>query len=139
VIAQSASLPAGNANERAETLSKSNLLLQAEVLRLKKENEPRRLTGSQKEALRRLLEGRPTPIVIVSRLLDPESSDLADDLASALNEAHWQPQRINDRISRKYGVSVGTVSGTTGPEIKLLSDAFDRNWGGTEQRRDIYG
>ena len=50
------------------------------------------------------------PIGVVSRVLDTESMDFADDLASALKEAHWKPIRIKTLLSREYGLLIGTTS-----------------------------
>jgi hypothetical protein len=124
---------AGDADERsvrlelsAAQLRNQNLGLDADLSRFRKESEPRRLTGAQKATLTKLLDGHPTKLPIVSRLMDSESSDFADDLASALHAAQWESVRIVNRLSSKYGVSVGVVKGTpTGlPEIKLLSSAL---------------
>lgn len=115
---------AANADEHTETLRKENLILQSDLLGLRKEAEARRLTGLQRETLRQLLEGHPSTIAIVSRLVDIESSDFADDFDSAFRAAHWQPSRIINRLSSKYGVSVGMVAGTSAPEIKVVSDAL---------------
>lgn len=115
---------AADAEGRLEALRGDNLKLQSDLLKLRKEGEPRRLTGEQKDRLRRLLETHPTPIAIVSRIVDTESSDFADDFATALHEAHWESSRIRNRISSKYGVSVGTVGANSASEVRLLSDAL---------------
>lgn len=113
-------LKASDADERSRTLVKENLLLQADVLRfqadvlrLRKESEPRRLTGTQRDALIRMLMGTRDSVAILSRVVDTESADFADDLNAALHDgAHWDTVRIRNRLSSRYGVSLGTVSGT---------------------------
>jgi hypothetical protein len=88
--------------------------------------EPRRLTGAQKEELVRQLKGTVSAVVIVSRVLDTESSDFAGDFDTALRAgAHWDTLRIRNRLSSKYGVSLGTVTGTQfSPEARLLDNAL---------------
>jgi hypothetical protein len=109
---------AADAQKQAAEIQRENLLLTAQI-------QPRRLTAAQKSKLRKLLENNPTPIVVVSRLLDKESSDFADDFASALDEAHWKSMRVGNRLSSKYGVSIGTVAEmSNAPQTKLLSDAL---------------
>jgi hypothetical protein len=94
-------------------------------LKLQKESEPRRLMGAQKDTLARLLANAPSKIAIVSKVLDTESSDFADDFDSALRLANWETLRIKNRISSKYGVSLGTATGTPfSPLIKKFSDAL---------------
>lgn len=108
----------------AEKLRNENLILQTDLLKLRKESEPRRLTGEQREKLTKLLTGDPGAIVIVSTLLDRESSDFADDFNMAFKNAHWETLRIVNHASRKYGVSIGTVAGTKILDTKLVSDAL---------------
>jgi hypothetical protein len=117
---------ANNAERDTEILRQSNLVLQADLLKLRKESEPRRLTGGQEDILRSRLEGHSTRIAVVSCIMDPESKDLADDFVSALTTAHWECFRIINRISSNYGVSVGMVHNNpiAVPEVKLLSDAL---------------
>jgi hypothetical protein len=94
-------------------------------LKLQKESEPRRLTGTQKDTLARLLADGSSAIAIVSKVLDTESSDFADDFDSALRLANWETLRIKNRLSSKYGVSLGTATGTPfTPLVKKLSDAL---------------
>jgi hypothetical protein len=115
---------ASHADQKAETLRQENIVLQAEVLRLRKESEPRRLTGWQKKKLVALLEQNPDSAVVVSAIIDSESSDFADDFDSALNAAKWKTLRVVNRITRKYGVMVGVVPGTNRPGAKRLSEAL---------------
>jgi hypothetical protein len=116
---------AADAEAHLEKLRGDNLKLQADLLKLRKESEPRRLAGTQRYTLHDLLESMPTPIAVVSRLFDTEGSDFADDFESAFRAAHWTPIRVRDRISTAYGVSIGFVpEATEPPEINLLSDAL---------------
>jgi hypothetical protein len=104
---------AAGAEGRLEELINDNLRLQSDLLKLRKESEPRRLTGSQRTNLVRHLAGIHEAVVIVSRVVDTESADFADDLNSALHDAGWETVRIQNRISSRYGVSLGTVAGTS--------------------------
>lgn len=117
---------ASDAIERSEQLRKGNLVLQTNLLTLRQESEARRLTGAQRTMLVRLLNGTHGAVVIVSRLIDPESSDFADDFNVALHDgAHWDTLRVVNRISRRYGVSLGTVAGTIfSPEARRLDEAL---------------
>jgi hypothetical protein len=45
-------------------------------------------------------------------LLDPDSSDFADDFDSAIHDAKWKTIRARDRLTRRTGISVGTLEGT---------------------------
>jgi len=91
-------------------------LLQADVLNFRKENAPRRLTGEQKNELTKLLKSFPDPIgmVIVSCLLDGESSDFADDFDAAIGNggAKWKTLRLKDRLTLNAGISLGVFDGT---------------------------
>src|SRR5712692_2222543 len=100
--AANAEKSAGEANERAskneketERLRNANLLLQADVLRLRKASEPRRLTGDQRRTIvGLLLADQGHTVVVVSRLLDGEGRDFGADFLSAFNESHWNASPI---------------------------------------------
>jgi hypothetical protein len=116
---------AGQANESAKKLEQENLLLQAEVFTLRKQTEPRRLAGSQRDKLTELLKRHIDGVAVVSAMADPESNDFADDLDTALHDAQWETLRIRNRISSAYGVSVGVVpGGVARPGAKILRDAL---------------
>lgn len=85
--------------------------------RLETQVAPRRLTGEQRAELTKLLQNNSDPvgIVVVSALLDPESSDFADDFSAAIADAKWKTLRVKNRLTQKTGISVGTVEGT--PEL----------------------
>jgi len=99
-----------NAKAEAEKLARLNL---------EKQVAPRRLTGEQKDKLRELLGRYPDPvgIVVVSALLDTESSDFADDFDAAINGAHWKTLRVKNRLTQKTGISLGLVEGTPAVDI----------------------
>jgi hypothetical protein len=118
-------LQVAEAKNRIAEANEGSLKAQVELAKLRKETEARRLTGEQKEKLRSMLQGHPTPLGIVSRLLDGESSDFADDLAAALHSAHRKAVRIANWTESKYGVFVGTLAGSETPEVKMLSDALE--------------
>lgn len=80
---------AAQAEQAAESLKQQNLILESELLKLRKAAEPRRLTGQQKATLARLLRAHgPDGVVVVSAMMDPESGDLADDFDAAGVAAH---------------------------------------------------
>jgi hypothetical protein len=99
---------------------------EAETLKLRRQTEARRLTGEQKTKLTKLLSayGGTHGVAIVSAMIDPESSDFADDFDVAIKDAKWETVRILNRISSKYGVAVLTVEGTILPGVKQLGDAL---------------
>lgn len=95
-----------------------------ERLELEKAVSHRRLTGTQKESLSRLLTASPGKVVIVSLTLDIESSDFADDFDAALRGAGWTTERKKTGLSAEYGVSIGMREGTNLEIAKRLSDAL---------------
>jgi hypothetical protein len=74
----------------------------------------RRLTGEQKVELTKFLKqySDPVGIVVVSALLDPESSDFADDFDAAIKDAKWKTLRPKDRLTNNTGISLGVAEGT---------------------------
>jgi hypothetical protein len=112
---------AGIRQERAAIAEKNLLELRDQV-------EPRRLTGSQKAELTKLLTGGgPNGVAIVTPIMDGEAADFADDFKSAVESANWQTARIVNRISSKFGIAVVTCEGTQGPVLllaKRLSNAL---------------
>ena len=107
-----------------ELLRNKNLILESQLLGVRKQSEARRLTGEQKRELIKLLSGGDEGVAIVSPIADGEASDFADDFDSALQAAHWQTLRIRNRITTKFGVSLVTVEGTVLARTKRLSDAL---------------
>jgi len=112
-----ASLEAASATEKAEKERLARLELEKQVA-------PRRLTGTQKTTMADLLKGNSAAIVVVSAIVDAESSDLADDFDTAFKESHWQTLRIKNRITEDRGVSLGTVGGINTIFVKRVSDAL---------------
>jgi hypothetical protein len=84
------------------------------ALKLRQQVSPRRLSGEQKAELTKLLSQYPDQvgIVIVSAFLDSESSDLADDLDTAITQAKWKTLRLKDRLTQKSGISLGVYEDT---------------------------
>jgi hypothetical protein len=122
----------GNVKERylrtqlADTQKETAQALR-EAEKLRSESQPRRLTGVQKDKLRALLAaGQPDHITVVSRVMDSESLDFADDLAAVLREANWDVARIKNLQTFRRGVSLGTVSAALNalPPVKLLDGAL---------------
>lgn len=116
-IAQAAAR-AAEANEKAENERLLRVKLQQQLAR-------RRLTGSQREQLKKILSKHPYNIGVVSTMLDLEGSDFADDFASALKDSNWHPVRIANHIGNKTGLYVGTVEGTELEGTKILAHALD--------------
>ncbi len=115
---------AGKANERAAANEKEAARLNKVAederfarLKLAKTIAPRRLTGTQKETLTKLLSARPWGIVIVSVILDSESSDFADDFDAAISGAKWSTRRSPNHITERYGVELGTAAGQIPVEL----------------------
>ena len=52
------------------------------------------------------------PIGVVSRLVDPEGADFADDIAGAFSNAHWQAVRQKNWTKSDRGVAIATLEGT---------------------------
>ncbi len=74
----------------------------------------RRLTGEQKEKFTKFLKQYPDPvgIVVVSAMLDNESSDFADDFDVAIQAAKGKTLRVKNRLTQRTGISIGTLEGT---------------------------
>jgi hypothetical protein len=88
-----------------EVLRKQNNELRAKL-------QPRRLTGSDRTALAKLLSNPPWGIVIVSTEMDGESADFADDFDATFHEAHWQTRRWDTFTDNWNGVFVGMLNGS---------------------------
>lgn len=104
---------AASAQRETETLRAENLVLRAKIA-------PRRLTG---EASRQLAEAvkdlAELPVVIVSRIMDYEGKDFADDINSALLRANLRTQRVENWTGNLKGVFFAAVKGTKVPEDLL--------------------
>jgi hypothetical protein len=90
---------------------------------------PWRLSKDDKQAMFDILsQASPSPIAVISRLLDSEGNDFADDLASVLTEAHWNVVRYRNWTKSDRGVFIATVAGTklrpNDPTIRSLADAL---------------
>jgi len=116
---------AGEADERSKKIERANLVLQSDILKLRKEAGARRLTGKQKETLRKSLEGSRVPIAVGWNPRHNEAGDFARDFISVLSDAHWTPTPVLSAFS-KYGVSLGAVEADFKdlPEVKQLRAAL---------------
>jgi len=103
-------------------LEAKNLGLQTDLLNLRKESGARRLTGKQREALRKALKGVKTGMAIGWNPEDSEAADFAGDFFSVLTDAHWHPVSRLWAPNQKYGVMIGCieVECQTSPHIQLL-------------------
>jgi hypothetical protein len=94
------------AQERIEELRNANLKLGAQIA-------PRRLSGEDSVEVRAVLEAAsPLAIAIVSRLLDSDGNDFADDLAKAFTDSKWKVRRIRNWTQPEKGVAIATAEGT---------------------------
>jgi hypothetical protein len=96
---------AAKATEKAEAERLARRKLEAQIA-------PRRLTGEQKSRLSDRLKQNPGNIVIVSAILDGESSDFANDLNDVFTTSGWKTLRYSNRITEERGILIGTVEGT---------------------------
>jgi hypothetical protein len=119
---------AGDALVRAAALEKQAAELKAKNLELEVKIQPRRLSGKEKDSFISALSGVPKPptIAVVSRLLDPDSNDFADDISAALMAAGWHSERYRNWTMSVKGVFVATAEGTT-------VDRSDPSIGGLER------
>ena len=85
-----------------------------ERVKLEARLSPRRLSGNQRDAVISALEKVPAPptIVVVSRLLDTEGNDFADDIANALAKAGWHAERFRNWTMGAKGLFVAVLEGT---------------------------
>ena len=91
---------AAQANEKAEAERLERLKLEAEYLRA-----GCRATSNQ-AGRHPVRSAATTPIAVVSRLLDPEGKDFADDIGSALTGLHWQVTRVWNWTKSEKGVFI---------------------------------
>ena len=105
---------------RAKELEQRNLTLQRDVererierIKLEERVAPRRLTGEQIGKISGVLSASPPlPIAIVSRLLDPEGDDFANDLERAFTVSRWQVVRVRNWTQSVKGVLVAAAETT---------------------------
>lgn len=110
---------AAEANQAAERERLARVELERKIA-------PRRLTGEQRAKMLRILE-RDTghAVIFVSRLMDAEGADFANDFVSVLTAANWNAQSTPMHTGNQEGVSISTVSGARLPGISTLSTALD--------------
>lgn len=119
---------AGNALVRAAALEKEAQELKAANLALEAQIQPRRVSGENAVKLTTALSRiQALPIGIVSRLLDPEGTDFADDISHAFANAGWQSVRQKDWTMSDKGVAIATFEGTSIPAdlVRALLAALD--------------
>jgi len=98
-----------------------------DLLRLRKDAGARRLTGAQKEVLRKGLLNFPSHVGVGwNNAFDSEAGDFAGDITSVLSSAHWIPTQVAWLPNGKYGLFLGTADPeiTTLPAYKELVSAF---------------
>ena len=123
--AEAAKAAIAEANARAESERLERVKLEAKIA-------PRRLSGEQKEAFVAALSGVPRvppTVAVVSRLMDAEGGDFADDISAALAAAGWKSERYRNWTMLQKGLFVATAEGTVvsrdDPSIKGLEVALD--------------
>jgi hypothetical protein len=118
------------ANARALEAGQKAELERLERVKLEIKIAPRRLSGIERDAFIKSLVGVPKPatIAVVSRLLDSEGNDLADDLSVSLDAAGWHSERYRNWTMLLKGVFVAVFEGTTvewnNPSISGLERAL---------------
>ena len=111
---------ASDANKKAETERLERVKLEAKV-------PPRRLSGEQVHKMSAPLSAAiPAPVAIVSRLMDAEGKDFADDIAAALKASGWESRKYVSWTQFAKGVFIATVEGTPlGPQAAPLLAALN--------------
>jgi hypothetical protein len=105
---------AAEANRLAESERLARLELEARVA-------PRRIRGEQRQEMIAVLSAaRPSGIAVVSRLLDSEGQDFAEDIAAVFKASKWQEMSFSNWTRSDKGVFIATVEGTA-PEPTDLS------------------
>ena len=110
---------ASDANKKAETERLERVKLEAKV-------SPRRLSGEQVRKMSAVLsKAIPAPLAIVSRLMDAEGKDFADDIAAALKASGWESRKYVKWTQFTKGVFIATVEKTPlGPQAAPLFAAL---------------
>jgi len=81
-------------------------------VQLQKELEPRRLTGTQKEALRTLLNDDPQQVMFGWCMTGSDDcQDLVNDIGEAFNKANWKTP-FGSSVRTKRGIQVGFMKGS---------------------------
>lgn len=112
VEAAKANEAAAKAHERAAGLEKQAAELQAANIELGSKVAPRRLTGEQQSRMATILGTIALPVAIVSRLMDAEGSDFADDIVQAFTKAKWSTDRVRNWTLPAKGVTIAVAAGT---------------------------
>lgn len=112
---------AAEANKIAEGERLARLKLEARVA-------PRRIRGEQRQKMVAVLSAaRPSGVAIVSRLLDSEGLDFAEDIAAAFKASNWQAPSYSNWTRSDKGVFIATIEGTAPDptDHSLLAAALD--------------
>jgi hypothetical protein len=98
------------ATAQAETERLARIKLEAEVA-------PRRISGENANKMASILsKTSPVTLVIVSRLLDSEGKDFADDIKLVLTRSHWTTlAQYENWTESEKGLFMATVEGTEMP------------------------
>ncbi|MGJ4954947.1 hypothetical protein ACQR1H_04850 [Bradyrhizobium sp. HKCCYLRH2015] len=104
-----------DSNARAAEAISTAELERLERVKLEAKLAPRRLSSQQRDAIVSVLVNVPSPptIAVVSRLLDAEGNDFADDIFDALVKAGWHAERFRNWTMGDKGLFVATFEGTT--------------------------
>lgn len=97
---------AAEANEKAEEERLARVRLETKLA-------PRRLSGDDVNRMAAILSvASPMNVAIVSRMMDPEGEDFADDLAGVISKSHWNAVRYRNWTRSDKGVFIATAEGT---------------------------
>ena len=93
----------GYLNLKSDKLEADNLALKAKIA-------PRRLSGEQRKKISQLPSDPFPELIVVSREMDPEGQDFADDFVEALKDANWNVgPSSKDWLLSKKGIFIGFV------------------------------
>lgn len=119
----------------ADDAAKANQQLRSELEKskqeidsLRKKTGPWKLSQEQKvEFIRNLSQGSGHPTIVASRMMDGDSYDYAEDIASALKEANWAVGLVNkSSVNNHDGIVVfPNFEDQTLPSFKLLINSLN--------------
>lgn len=102
-----------------------------------REIQPRSLTGAQKSTLIKLISQHEGRIGFISRFMDGESREYADQLEAAFKEAGWQIGRANQSFlgDLKGYMTMGTTGDNLEATARIIQEALKSI--GIELRNDV--
>jgi hypothetical protein len=114
-----------SANERETArIKNTNLALESDLLRLRLQAQPRRLSTAQRDEMSAKFKGTTHAVMIYSKMNDQEAFDFANDLDSVFRAAGWKTFRSSNRVNSGYGVLLGCVDCAEEPFVKSIDSAL---------------